>query len=148
MRTHDSRGKLTACFGRLWARALRRFLCGLIYPTCMLVATAGSALDPVDLRLRAVGLERHGSCMLHSPGPSFKYHLEDMGNATRFRYPLPLPCDRSYYRGTDGCLLVFDITDRASFEALPRWLDEARTNSANPDLSVMLIANKADLAER
>ena len=55
---------------------------------------------------------------------------------------------RSYYRGTDGCLLVFDITDRASFEALPRWLDEARTNSANPDLSVMLIANKADLADK
>ncbi|CAM9559910.1 unnamed protein product [Ascophyllum nodosum] len=59
-----------------------------------------------------------------------------------------LSITRSYYRGTDGCLLVFDITDRASFEALPRWLDEARTNSANPDLSVMLIANKSDLSER
>lgn len=58
------------------------------------------------------------------------------------------PNGRSYYRGTDGCLLVFDITDRASFDALPRWLDEARTNSANPDLSVMLIANKADLSEK
>lgn len=58
-----------------------------------------------------------------------------------------LSITRSYYRGTDGCLLVFDITDRASFEALPRWLDEARTNSANPDLSVMLIANKADLLD-
>ncbi|CAM9412259.1 unnamed protein product [Scytosiphon promiscuus] len=58
-----------------------------------------------------------------------------------------LSITRSYYRGTDGCLLVFDITDRASFDALPRWLDEARTNSANPDLSVMLIANKADLSE-
>lgn len=56
--------------------------------------------------------------------------------------------NRSYYRGTDGCLLVYDITDRASFDALPRWLDEARTNSANPDLSVMLIANKADLVEK
>ncbi|CAB1096220.1 unnamed protein product [Ectocarpus sp. 6 AP-2014] len=59
-----------------------------------------------------------------------------------------LSITRSYYRGTDGCLLVFDITDRKSFEALPRWLDEARMNSANPDLSVMLIANKADLAEK
>lgn len=64
------------------------------------------------------------------------------------RPPLSPRLNRSYYRGTDGCLLVFDITDRASFEALPRWLDEARTNSANPDLSVMLIANKADLAEK
>lgn len=67
-------------------------------------------------------------------------------------YPLmshhPSRYGRSYYRGTDGCLLVFDITDRKSFEALPRWLDEARMNSANPDLSVMLIANKADLAEK
>lgn len=74
----------------------------------------------------------------------------DMDNTQALPLPSPAPPvrDRSYYRGTDGCLLVFDITDRASFEALPRWLDEARTNSANPDLSVMLIANKADLAEK
>ncbi|CAM9381365.1 unnamed protein product [Discosporangium mesarthrocarpum] len=57
-----------------------------------------------------------------------------------------LSITRSYYRGTDGCLLVYDITDRESFDALPRWLEEARANSANPDLSIMLIGNKADLA--
>ena len=56
-----------------------------------------------------------------------------------------LSITRSYYRGTDGCFLVFDITRRESFDHLPRWLNEAKQNSANPNLVLMLIGNKADL---
>eukprot|EP00953_Heterococcus_sp_UTEX-ZZ885_P009787 5732-Heterococcus_DN1.PRE.1 len=57
-----------------------------------------------------------------------------------------LSITRSYYRGTDGCLLVYDMTNRESFTAATRWLHEARENSNNEHLVVMVIANKADLA--
>ena len=40
---------------------------------------------------------------------------------------------------------MYDITRRESFEHLPRWLNEAKQNSANPNLVLMLIGNKADL---
>ena len=40
---------------------------------------------------------------------------------------------------------MYDITRRESFEHLPRWLNEAKQNSANPNLVMMLIGNKADL---
>ncbi len=56
-----------------------------------------------------------------------------------------LAITRSYYRGADGCLLVYDISSRASFEALPMWLSEARQNSNNPNLVILMIGNKADL---
>ena len=56
-----------------------------------------------------------------------------------------LSITRSYYRGTDCCLLVYDVTRRESFDHLGRWLQEARQNAANPDLVLMLVGNKADL---
>uniref|UniRef100_A0A7S3NND1 Uncharacterized protein n=1 Tax=Aureoumbra lagunensis TaxID=44058 RepID=A0A7S3NND1_9STRA len=56
-----------------------------------------------------------------------------------------LSITRSYYRGTDCCLLVYDVTRRDTFVNLPRWLNEARQNSANPNLVLMLVGNKVDL---
>ena len=59
-----------------------------------------------------------------------------------------LSITRSYYRGTDCCLLVYDVTRRESFENLPRWLNEAKQNAANPNLVLMLVANKVDLESK
>ncbi len=56
-----------------------------------------------------------------------------------------LSITRSYYRGSDGCLLVYDICNRTSFESLSMWLSEARQNSNNPNLVILMIGNKADL---
>ena len=56
-----------------------------------------------------------------------------------------LSITRSYYRGTDCCLLVYDVTRRESFDHLPRWLNEAKQNASNPNLVLMLVGNKADL---
>ncbi|KAH8055209.1 GTPase [Aureococcus anophagefferens] len=41
-----------------------------------------------------------------------------------------LSITRSYYRGTDCCLLVYDVTRRESFDHLPRWLNEAKQNAS------------------
>jgi GTPase SAR1 family protein len=41
---------------------------------------------------------------------------------------------------------VFDITDRKSFDGLPRWLRDAR-QEADPHCTVMLVGNKLDLAD-
>ena len=70
--------------------------------------------------------------------------LENWDTAGQESY---LAITRSYYRGADGCLLVYDITRKTSFEALSMWLSEARQNSNNPNLVVMMIGNKADLTE-
>lgn len=51
---------------------------------------------------------------------------------------------RSYYRGAAGALLVYDITSHPSFAALPTFLADARA-LASPNLTVILVGNKADL---
>ena len=54
---------------------------------------------------------------------------------------------RSYYRGACGALLVFDVTNRESFEHLQGWLDDARANCNTP-ITVMLVGNKCDLESK
>lgn len=50
---------------------------------------------------------------------------------------------KSYYRGTLGCLLVYDITRRDSFESLNVWLLDLKTYA--PNVSIILVGNKNDL---
>ena len=52
----------------------------------------------------------------------------------------------SYYRGAVGALLVYDITDRESFNHVPMWLKEVEEN-AEKDCLIMLVGNKMDLSE-
>ncbi len=53
----------------------------------------------------------------------------------------------SYYRGGNGVLVVYDITDRESFENLNSWLIEIEKN-ANKNVYKLLIGNKCDLEDK
>ena len=53
----------------------------------------------------------------------------------------------SYYRGSHAAFIVFDLTSRASFDAVPKWIEAYyRTNNEN-EKNVVLIGNKSDLEE-
>ena len=54
---------------------------------------------------------------------------------------------RSYYRGSIGALLVYDIGKRQSFESLTKWLAEMRENGHN-QMCIILVGNKCDLEEK
>ena len=53
----------------------------------------------------------------------------------------------SYYKGANGILVVYDITNRESFEHLNSWLIEIEKNSSK-DVYKLLIGNKNDLEEQ
>ena len=36
-----------------------------------------------------------------------------------------------FYKDAQGCLLVYDVTNRASFESLTRWLAESKEYGAD-----------------
>ena len=51
---------------------------------------------------------------------------------------------RRYYEGSIGCLIVYDITRRDSFDSLEHWVADYRSVQGM-DKSIVIIGNKIDL---
>ncbi|MBA7663497.1 hypothetical protein ES703_71542 [subsurface metagenome] len=71
-----------------------------------------------------------------------KLQLWDTGGQERFSSIRPM-----YYRGSLGTVLVFDLTNSASFEHLPQWIEEVRSN-IKTDIPILLVGNKSDLIDQ
>lgn len=71
-----------------------------------------------------------------------KILLWDTAGQERFRSIVQL-----YYRNTNAIILVFDITNRDSFNNIKNWLDEINKNL--PDYTTkILIGNKLDIEDK
>ncbi|CDO68525.1 hypothetical protein BN946_scf184998.g22 [Trametes cinnabarina] len=55
-------------------------------------------------------------------GKKVKLSIWDTAGQERFR-----TITSSYYRGAQGIILVYDVANRESFEALPKWFSELET---------------------
>ena len=53
----------------------------------------------------------------------------------------------SYYRGAHGIIIVYDITDKDSFDNIRQWLYEI-DRYASDNVSKLIIGNKTDLSHR
>jgi len=87
--------------------------------------------------MHTIGVE-FSSKMTQVFGNYVNIQIWDTAGQERFR-----SVATSYYRGATGCLLLYDVTNRASYENILKWLNDAR-RLAGPDLVVMLVGNKAD----
>ena len=75
-------------------------------------------------------------------GKKVKLQIWDTAGQERFKN-----ITASYYRGGNGVLVVYDITDRESFDNLNSWLIEIEKN-ANKNVYKLLIGNKCDLEDK
>ncbi len=83
----------------------------------------------VDLKVR----------MVDFMGKRLKLTLWDTAGQERFR-----TLTASYYRGANGVVLVYDVTNRASFEHVKDWLEEVNVYCTNERVVRMLVGNKID----
>jgi len=51
---------------------------------------------------------------------------------------------RNFYRNSDGVVIMFDVTDKTSFEKVQEWIKSVEDNS-DRDISMILVGNKIDL---
>tara|TARA_B100001093_G_C26396225_1_gene829289 strand:- start:40 stop:693 length:654 start_codon:yes stop_codon:yes gene_type:complete len=70
-----------------------------------------------------------------------KLQLWDTAGQERFR-----TITQSYYKGTCGVIVVFDLTNKESFKSIENWFKEI-DDFCEPDISIILIGNKCDLKE-
>jgi small GTP-binding protein len=68
-----------------------------------------------------------------------KLQIWDTAGQERFR-----SISKAYYRNAVGVILVFDITDRKSFDDLNSWLNDIHT-LCDTNAVIQLIGNKADM---
>lgn len=75
-------------------------------------------------------------------GGTVKAQIWDTAGQERYR-----AITSSHYRRAVGALLVYDVTRQATFQNCLKWLEELRQN-AEPNIVIMLVGNKVDLAEK
>uniref|UniRef100_A0A8C0X0U6 Ras-related protein Rab-7b n=1 Tax=Castor canadensis TaxID=51338 RepID=A0A8C0X0U6_CASCN len=76
---------------------------------------------------------------------TLKLQIWDTGGQERFRSTVS-----TFYKGSDGCLLAFDVTDLESFEALDIWRGDvlAKIIPMEQSYPMVVLGNKIDLADR
>jgi len=75
-------------------------------------------------------------------GRNVKLHIWDTAGQERFR-----AVSRSVYQGAHAIILVYDITDRKSFNDVYTWLQEIASHSGQNHVLIVLVGNKLDLEE-
>ena len=88
-----------------------------------------------------VGVEL-GTKYLKIKGKGAKLQIWDTAGQERYR-----SITTSYYKGSHGCFIVYDIANEESFENVDKWYSEAvKTTSEN--VSIILVGNKCDLEDQ
>ena len=67
----------------------------------------------------------------------------DFGGQPRFRPLIP-----KFIEGANGALLVFDLTNEATFQQLDFWYENLIKYSADSQIPIILVGSKSDLLEK
>lgn len=91
---------------------------------------------------------KHSSSVLRMPThhKSREAHLSIWDTAGQERYHSLGPI---YYRNAHGAILVYDITDRSSFERVQKWVKELRKMVGDRNrICLIIVGNKSDLSRQ
>eukprot|EP00484_Ammonia_sp_Unknown_P001084 CAMPEP_0197023418 /NCGR_PEP_ID=MMETSP1384-20130603/4106_1 /TAXON_ID=29189 /ORGANISM="Ammonia sp." /LENGTH=207 /DNA_ID=CAMNT_0042451621 /DNA_START=161 /DNA_END=784 /DNA_ORIENTATION=- len=80
--------------------------------------------------------------MIHIGNNTVNLAIWDTAGQERFHALAPI-----YYRDSNAAILVFDITDRTSFQKVQHWIEELR-KIVGKDIIIMIAANKIDLESK
>lgn len=89
-----------------------------------------------------IGVE-FGSKIVTIDNKHIKLHIWDTAGQESFK-----SITRSYYRGSVGVLVVYDVTRRETFDHVQQWYNDVKKEVDNPNLVIILIGNKSDLQYR
>ena len=72
-----------------------------------------------------------------------KLKIWDTAGQERFRN-----ITTQYYKGADGIVLVYDVTDEASYEKIRDWMEQILSNTQQDEIGLVLLGNKCDMEPR
>lgn len=74
-------------------------------------------------------------------GKKARLQIFDISSQEQYHYFRP-----GYYRGSKGAILFFDLTNRESFDHIPKLIEEVRTKTN--EIPMLLVGNKSDLTDQ
>ena len=86
-----------------------------------------------------IGVDFMTKSIEYEPKKIAKLSIWDIGGQQRFKF-----LRRSFYEGTNGALLVFDLSRASTFPRLKEWLSDMRS-TIQKEIPLVLIGNKSDL---
>jgi small GTP-binding protein len=72
-----------------------------------------------------------------------KLYIWDTAGQERFRN-----IAQQYYNGADGIFLVFDVTDRVTFDKVTEWMKQILSYNTKDRVGIILLGNKIDAENR
>lgn len=69
-----------------------------------------------------------------------KLHIWDTAGQERYRGIISI-----YYRGADVAIIVCDLTNSVTIDAMDNWIKDFKDRTNNPDALIILVGNKIDL---
>ena len=91
--------------------------------------------------LITIGLDYRLKSIILKNGKSIKMQIWDTAGQDRFR-----TITKHYYKGMHGIILIYDVTDRRTFESIRNWVSIIREVAAEK-VTIYLVANKIDMKE-
>ena len=73
---------------------------------------------------------------------TIKFNIWDTAGQEKYRALAPM-----YYRGSQACVIVYDVTSLASYKSVTGWIRELQSH-ASSEVVLALAANKSDLAPK
>jgi len=107
--------------------------------SCLLLRFADNTYT--DSYISTIGVD-FKTRTLDIDGKTVKLQIWDTAGQERFR-----TITSSYYRGAHGIIVVYDVTDKVSFNNVKQWLGEI-DRYACQSVNKLLVGNKADLVEK
>lgn len=105
--------------------------------TCLISQFARESFNPnfittigIDYKIKEVEID----------GAKYKLLIWDTAGQERFR-----TITTSYFRGCQGILLVYDITQRKTFDNVRNWMDQITLVNDGMDVCKILLGNKCDM---
>ncbi|KAL0235291.1 hypothetical protein GEMRC1_001873 [Eukaryota sp. GEM-RC1] len=92
--------------------------------------------------LATIGID-YGIKSVNVAGMELKISFFDLSGSNDF-----LEVRNEFYSDTQGAVLVFDVTNRCSFDNLSLWLAEASKFNAPKNMAIFVCGNKIDKTNR
>lgn len=89
--------------------------------------------------LATVGIE-HYSKNIQLGNKLVKLKVWDTAGQERFR-----SLTKNYFKNADGVIVVYDVSNRNSFNNIKTWISSINENKSEDDIKVIIVGNKIDL---